>query len=269
MTAIYDKIGDGYDITRRADPGILAALISHLAPVSTGKYLDVACGTGNYTAKLGGAGGTWYAVDQSETMLAEARLKAPGLQWRHGDVERLPFQDDCFDGATCTLAIHHFPDLDRAFAEIARVITDQGRFVLFTSTPEQMRGYWLNHYFPDMMARSGEQMPSLERVERALALAGMTIDRVQPFFIEPGLQDFFLYSGKQRPAMYLSEQVRNGISSFRNLCSKHELQGGLARLEADIASGDIRQVMADHENDLGDYCFVLATKAGPSHEQTR
>lgn len=35
-----------------------------------------------------------------------------------------------------------------------------GAFVIFTALAEQMRHYWLCHYFPEMMARCIEKMPS-------------------------------------------------------------------------------------------------------------
>ncbi len=66
MKAIYDKIGEGYDTTRKADPEILSSLRS-LLKIEVGKsYLDVACGTGNYTVGISGFGGDWYAFDGSE-----------------------------------------------------------------------------------------------------------------------------------------------------------------------------------------------------------
>jgi len=41
--ALYDRIGQGYDATRRADPAIVARLIHHLQPIPEGNYLDLAC----------------------------------------------------------------------------------------------------------------------------------------------------------------------------------------------------------------------------------
>lgn len=87
-----------------------------------------------------------------------------------------------------------------------------------------------------------------------------TTRRADPVFITPQLQDFFLYSGKQRPEMYLSEDVRRGISSFRNFCSKAELSEGLELLTGDINSGHINNVIDNYENSHGDYLFVVAIK---------
>lgn len=62
MSAIYNEIGSGYDTTRRADPEILNRLVNLIPLNKDGFYLDVGCGTGNYTAELSKLGGTWKAL---------------------------------------------------------------------------------------------------------------------------------------------------------------------------------------------------------------
>jgi len=168
MEAIYDKIGEGYDTTRKVDPEILSTL-SKLLDIEAGKnYLDIACGTGNYTNRISRFGGNWFACDGSEKMLSEARLKSSDIKWEKSEVSDLGYDSDFFDGAICSLAIHHFSDLTRPFCAISRVLKAGSNFVILTSTPAQMQSYWLNRYFPVMMEKSCEQMPSLEVVESAL-----------------------------------------------------------------------------------------------------
>jgi len=259
METIYDKIGEGYDSTRKADSEILSSL-SKLLNIEAGKsYLDIACGTGNYTTGISNFGGNWHACDGSEKMLSQASSKSSAISWKKYEVSDLGYKSDFFDGAICSLAIHHFPDLLRPFREIARVLKTECRFVIFTSTPEQMKEYWLNHYFPEMMEKSCEQMPSIEAVESALTGAGFAIETTEPFFITRELKDFFLYCGKQKPEMYLSSKVRNGISSFHNFCSQSELERGLENLRKDISSGEIDGVMRSYEISKGDYLFICAT----------
>jgi len=74
------------------------------------------------------------------------------------------------------------------------------------------------------------------------------------------LEDFFLYSGKQRPEIYLLETVRNGISSFKNFCTHTELQQGLTKLDGDIQSGAIYNLINQFHHD-GDYLFLMAKKS--------
>lgn len=260
MAALYNTIGENYDVTRRADPVILRILCRLLELNPDNRYLDIACGTGNYTVGLSSEGGSWCGTDVSERMLREAREKSGAVEWMQADVQSLPWDAEVFHGGVCTLATHHFPDLDEAFSEIGRVMLPGASFVVFTSTPDQMAGYWLNHYFPQMMMRSGDQMPSLEDTVYALQAGSFEIVETVPFFISADLQDFFLYSGKDRPAMYLSEHVRSGISSFARLIDDAELQTGLDRLEQDIWSGEIVEVMERYRNTLGDYLFVRGIK---------
>jgi len=258
MTARYDIIGDSYDTTRRADPYLTQRLLHHLNPQREGRYLDIACGSGNYTIALSEHGVDICGVDASNTMIATARKKNATLNWHVADVTDLPYNNRSFNGAICTLATHHFEDLAQAFREIRRVLTATSRLVIFTATPDQMARYWLNRYFPQMMVRSMDQMPTLEVTTDALARANFEIVTTEPYAIQPDLQDFFLYSGKHKPAMYHDAHVRAGISSFRLLIDDDELDEGCAQLRRDIETGTIKDVYERYENDDGDYLFISA-----------
>jgi ubiquinone/menaquinone biosynthesis C-methylase UbiE len=193
-------------------------------------------------------------------MLEQAKKKSSSVEWNLFDVVKTSYESAFFDAVICSLAIHHFQDVGGAFKEISRVLCSSGTFVIFTSTPEQMNTYWLNYYFPEMMARSTAQMPSVGKIESALNIANLKLVEVKPFLVSTELKDLFLYGGKQRPEMYLSESVRAGISSFRNFSSDAELREGLSQLAADIESGNIGSIMDIYENNMGDYCFLIAKK---------
>lgn len=256
----YDHIGQGYDFTRRADPYILSRLTHHLNAKPGDKILDVACGTGNYTIALAQARFEMHGIDQSSIMMEYARKKSNShlAQWHLGDAEHIPFADKTFDGALCTLAIHHFKDIKPIFAEVYRVLA-RGRFVIFTADPEQMKKYWLNVYFPQMMAQSIARMPAVVAVEQNLRNAGFKIIHKEPFYVTNELQDFFLFSGKHRPQIYLDPRVRAGISSFAGLADADEVGLGLKKLAADIESGRVSGVISTHANE-SDYLFIVAEK---------
>jgi len=258
VSALYDSIGKGYDATRRADPA-LSATLAHWLKVRDGAcFLDVGCGTGNYTTALAALGGTWHGLDASRQMLDVARQRATPVHWLLGNAHALPFAPRRFDGVLCTLAIHHFAGLQAPFAEVARVLAD-GPFVIFTAFAEQMQHYWLGRYFPQMMQRSTEQMPRRTAVLDALSDAGFQTPRILPFHVTNELQDLFLYSGKHRPQLYLDAAVRANISSFARLCAAQELQDGLAALRADLAAGHWAGA-APGEPAAGDYAYVIAHK---------
>ncbi|MEH2450525.1 class I SAM-dependent methyltransferase [Nostoc sp.] len=257
--AIYEQIGKGYDLTRRADLEICARLAVHLQLKSDYSYLDVACGTGNYTLALAKYGGIWYGVDQSKQMIDTATNKSNAVAWQVAEAEALPYADETFSGVLCTLAIHHSAALTPAFQEIYRVLA-AGCFGLFTATPEQINKYWLVEYFPEAIYKSAEQMSSLEKVKYALNEAGFKSIDIEPYSISENLQDLFLYSGKHRPEIYLDENVRSGISTFALLASADEIAAGCERLAADINTGRITEIVNKYENNQGDYLFVIASK---------
>lgn len=259
--ALYDAIGAGYGATRRADPGILDELAKYVGLRANGEYLDLACGIGNYTCALAVTGGRWHGADASAVMLERARSKDCQVAWMLAEAQALPYDDRRFAGVICTLAIHHFIGLEATFAEVARVLR-AGMFVLFTAFPEQMRSYWLCHYFPRMMEESIARMPPKATVLRALSAAGFTEPVVVPFVVSRDLQDLFLYAGKVRPELYLDASVRSNISSFATLCPAQELEEGLERLRADIAENRFQSIARQYVSASGDYAFVVAAKSG-------
>jgi 2-polyprenyl-3-methyl-5-hydroxy-6-metoxy-1,4-benzoquinol methylase len=75
MIAKYDKIGINYNQTRKADKYISERLVFHLKPENEKQYLDLGCGTGNYTIELFKLGISIKGIDPSETMILNAKSK--------------------------------------------------------------------------------------------------------------------------------------------------------------------------------------------------
>ena len=182
------------------------------------------------------------------------------IDWRIGRAEDTGLPANYVDGVIAFLTTHHWTHLDQGINEIARILRPKGRFVIFTATPIQMQGYWLNHYFPEMMEKSIVQMPSWESLEQAISKSGLHIQLKEKYSVRPDLQDHFLYSGKHRPELYLNSTIRHGISSFADLAVASEVSAGLAKLKLDIANARIREIMRDYENENGDYLFVVLEK---------
>jgi len=76
--------------------------------------LDVASGGGHVTRRLREAGMDVVSSDPSPGMQPDVVCRA----------EDLPFADGSFDVVACRLAAHHFEDVERGLAEMARVSGD-------------------------------------------------------------------------------------------------------------------------------------------------
>ena len=177
---------------------------------------------------------------------------APAVRAR---AEALPFRDASFDAALAILTIHHWPDRARGLAELGRAA--RRRVVILTHDPAA-DGFWLEDYFPELFRISRRILPGLEELRRALG-AITVVDVPVPRDCSDGFQGAYWC----RPEAYLDADVRGAISSFAKL-EREELDGGLARLRADLASGEWERrhgaLRAREELDLG-YRLVVAESA--------
>jgi ubiquinone/menaquinone biosynthesis C-methylase UbiE len=98
--------------------------------VPLGSAIDAACGTGRYTEYLTARGHTVVGVDSSAEMLAVARSRMPGVEFRTGSLNQLPVDDDSADLVVCALALAHVSALDGVMAEFARVLRPGGHLVI-------------------------------------------------------------------------------------------------------------------------------------------
>jgi SAM-dependent methyltransferase len=127
----YGRWASTYDSTPnpliRLEEPVIHSLIDRLPP---GKALDAACGTGRHTKYLSAKGHTVIGVDASPAMLDAARAALPEVDFRAGDLVRLPVETASQDLAVCALALTHCPDLGPPVAELARTLRPGGRLLL-------------------------------------------------------------------------------------------------------------------------------------------
>lgn len=141
----YDAWAGHYDepndLVEMEQPGVREILAS----LPTGTALDAACGTGRHASYLDSQGHTVIGVDISAGMLAVARSKVPGGDFREGDLHELPVPDQHVDLVVCALALTHVPDLAPVLAEFARVLRPGGHLVISDSRMD----YTLVNALPD------------------------------------------------------------------------------------------------------------------------
>ena len=138
--ASYDALAEEYGRFIELLAAPLALEVCRLAGIAAGDHvLDIGCGTGiasRRAASLVGAGGRVVGVDLSVGMLAAAtRRSAPDLasgvlQFERMDAEALELDDGSFDSVVSLCAVLHFPRIDRALAEMRRVLRPGGALVV-------------------------------------------------------------------------------------------------------------------------------------------
>jgi len=118
----YDRFMGRYSVS-------LAPQLAALGDVAAGRrVLDVGCGPGALTTELvrlvGPDGVT--AVDPSESFVAAARERHPGVTVERAGAEQLPFPDGSFDAALAQLVVHFMADPVAGLREMARVTRSGG-----------------------------------------------------------------------------------------------------------------------------------------------
>jgi tellurite methyltransferase len=117
-----------------ADPN--ATVVEWADTLPDGGYvLDVGCGVGRHMVYLGGRGFRVAGVDISPTGIELARKACAEhgitFEGQVSGMDRLPWEDDTFDGALSTSTIHHLrrEGIMKALNEVKRVLKPGGTFI--------------------------------------------------------------------------------------------------------------------------------------------
>ena len=176
MTDVWSQRADAFreSPTHREGPD-LDLLVEWCEPGAEVKVLDVATGGGHVA----------QAAARAKAAQSSPSIPAPGMQ---PDVvsraEELPFEDGSFDVVTCRIAAHHFQDIRKAVAEMARVaqrlvVIEDNVFV-----DEQRRGSRAPPR-PDARALLQE-----EEWKEMLTEAGLEVEQVEHFERHPVVEDW-------------------------------------------------------------------------------
>jgi ubiquinone/menaquinone biosynthesis C-methylase UbiE len=133
-------------------------LLTWLPNDFSGKLLDIPTGTALFTVEKYKQikDANIVCMDFSQNMLqtAEEKFKQNGLNnivCRQGDIGNLPFDDNTFDMIISMNGFHAFPDKEKAFNEITRVLKSNGIFIgCYYIKEENKRTDWFinNFYVP-------------------------------------------------------------------------------------------------------------------------
>lgn len=111
--------------------------------------LDAGCGTGAMLGlfKKDCPEKRYAGIDFSEKMIETAKKKQlEDVQFFVGDCEALPFDKDSFDVVTCSMSFHHYPEPEKFFMSLQRVLRSGGRLILRDMASDSGLVMWLiNH----------------------------------------------------------------------------------------------------------------------------
>ncbi len=105
---------------------ILPALLGLLPPPGH-LTLDLGCGEGRLSRRLGELGHRVVGVDASPTLVSFAVRHDNAEPAVLGDAAALPFGDEAFDLVVASMCLHDIDDLPGALRETARVLKPPGR----------------------------------------------------------------------------------------------------------------------------------------------
>jgi SAM-dependent methyltransferase len=132
----FDRVAQNYRTsTVHAQGAELAEMVALASLSGHEQVLDAGCGAGHTAVTFAPHVAHVTALDFTESMLGEVEKLAAekglaNVETRLGDVEELPFEDNCFDCVVSRYSAHHWPRPRQALSEFRRVLRPGGLVLL-------------------------------------------------------------------------------------------------------------------------------------------
>jgi len=151
-----------------------ARALGHLLPQL--EIADLGCGEGYLTIEASRFAKRVIAVDRSDAVLDRARESAKrrgikNVEWKRGEIEKLPIKDASVDVALLSQALHHADDPAKALAEAVRIVRPGGRVLLLELRRHEER--WVTERLGDKWL--GFEDDELKRLLEAAGLSGVKV----------------------------------------------------------------------------------------------
>jgi ArsR family transcriptional regulator len=170
----FDAHGDSRQLVPGRSWAAWARALGHLLPPLD--VADIGCGEGYLTLEAAAWARTVVGVDRSDDVLERAksmaaRRKITNVEWKKGDLLRLPIRDAAIDVALLSQSLRYASDPERALGEAVRILRRGGRAVVLDLKEHGQE--WVR-------ARFGSQRLgfSPEELEVLLQSAGLACVRV-------------------------------------------------------------------------------------------
>lgn len=105
------------------------------------RFLDVGCGGGGASMLAAERGAQVSGLDAAEGLITFARERVSNGDFRVGDMESLPFDDETFDVVFAANSVQYSEDRIAALRELGRVCTPDGRIVAGLFGPPEKLEY--------------------------------------------------------------------------------------------------------------------------------
>lgn len=255
MSVDYDRVSRIYDTSRVAHTEVTEKLVRLMHAGRNSTVLDMGCGTGNYSAAIQQAVKSVIGIDLSMGMLRQTRTKFPSLPIIYGDVSSLPFSSETFDGAYAVQVLHHVRKKGIFLKEARRVLKKGAYLALDSCSHQQMRAFWIYHYFPQGIEVDLARIPEVEDIANLLEATGFSNVAIEISYSDVAFEH-------EKPERYLDSDYRNGQSTFC-LLSEADIEAGYKRLREDITSGAVEGILKQFEAKealVGGSCIIYGRK---------
>ena len=146
----FDRIAPSYDRVNRImtfglDQRWRKRTLREIRLTAGDLFLDLACGTGDFSRLATDMGAVAVGIDRSAGMIAHARTTASLVR---GDILRLPIPTGSIDSIACGFALRNVTDIGSLFLECSRVLRPGGRLgLLEVAEPDSKKIAALHHFY--------------------------------------------------------------------------------------------------------------------------
>ncbi|HRY63187.1 MAG TPA: class I SAM-dependent methyltransferase [Patescibacteria group bacterium] len=203
------------------------------------KVLDIACGSGYGSAMIAEAGAARVVggdIDVATIESARKNYQTNNLTFEVVDAVALPFEDKSFEAVVSLETIEHSSEAEKMMRELARVLTDDGVFILSTPNREATKKLGINNPF---------HVGELNK-EELIALMGKYFQRLEIFGQRP-LRELSLKQKLIRKAYFLYTKIK-WLEFLKRWFPEAKRQG-----------------VGEQIDGLGDDCHIEAIKPGKEY----